>query len=157
MVSQFIYGRRKTGYGQLGDLGDGRYTGEDLSSFQHLWNYTMGEGCDRGSRPECRSYYVTETSAGVVAQIGRTAFVPAGTSQESGDRDTTLLHKYLFSDDEYQKLLEHPEEIFKERDYYGTVEEALAGRAENQPPVSEGGEESTAELLKYFEIGRAHV
>ncbi len=33
MVSQFIYGRRKTGYGQLGDLGDGRYTGEDLSSF----------------------------------------------------------------------------------------------------------------------------
>ena len=150
MVSQFIYGRRKTGYGQLGDLGDGRYTGEDLSSFQHLWNYTMGEGCDRGSRPECRSYYVTETSAGVVAQIGRTAFVPAGTSQESGDRDTTLLHKYLFSDDEYQKLLEHPEEIFKERDYYGTVEEALAGRAENQPPVSEGGEESTAELLKYF-------
>lgn len=155
MVSQFIYGRRKTGYGQLGDLGDGRYTGEDLSSFQHLWNYVLAEGCDRGSRPECRSYYVAETSTGVVAQVGRTAFVPAGTSQESGDRDTTLLHKYLFSGREYQELLENPDEIFKERDYYGTVEEALEGRVEKQPPVLDGAEDSTVELLKYFGISAA--
>ncbi|MCI8886593.1 MAG: hypothetical protein HFG70_00755 [Hungatella sp.] len=152
MISQFIYGRCRTGYSQIGDVGQDGYTEEDISGFQLLWNYELAEGCDRNNRPECRNFYVSGTSAGPVVQVGRTAFVPAGTSQESGDRDTTLSHKYLFSQANYHALIKNPRSVFCIDNYCDTVEDALERR--NSIP-SFGGkipEESTRELLEYFGI-----
>lgn len=157
MVSQFLYGRRKNGYTQIGNVETMGYGEEDVSSFQFLWNYELAEGCDYNNRPDCKCFYVAKTSKGLVAQVGRTAFVPAGTSLESGDRDTTLLHKYLFSDSNYRLLMKNSDMIFKIQNFCDTVEEAL--ECEKGRPsygnLEQG--ESTGELLEYFRIPIEHV
>ena len=152
MVSQFLYGRRRNGYTQIGNVENMGYGEEDVSGFQLLWNYELAEGCDDNSRPECKSFYVAKTSKGPVAQIGRTAFVPAGTSMESGDRDTTLLHKYLFSDSNYRLLVKNSDVIFKIQNFCETVEDALQ-HEKGRPSYGELEEgESVRELLEYFRI-----
>lgn len=156
MVNEFLYGRtQNAGYSQLSHLEEYCYTPEDIVGFQYLWKYTAAEGCDKEQMPESRYFYISEASIGPVAQVGKTSFVPAGTSKESGDRDTTLLHKYLFSGNDFRRILKDPDSIFGISDFVGNVEEALSRREEDviqksELPDPEG--EDAAELLDYFGI-----
>lgn len=155
MINQFLYGRTQNGFKELSNVGQAGYSQEDVTGFQHLWVYELADGCDRNLKPESRSFYVSESAIGLTAQVGKTTFVPAGTSKESGNRDTTLLHKYLLSGDDFRTLMACPSHIFEERKYCTTVEEAKEYIEEMSSEImtaKDGEQFSAAELLEYFGI-----
>lgn len=133
MQHQYIYGRCRDGYRQINDLSQSGYTSEDLNGFQQMWMYQPVELCEKDEWPECRYYYVSQTTKGDVIQIGRTLFVPGGSSNESGIRDSTLLHKYIIDREkgsakekitDFEYLMNNSDQIFCIDDFFSSVEEA---------------------------------
>lgn len=108
-------------------------------------------------------FYVSQTSMGAAAQIGKTTFVRGGTSKESGGRDTTILHKYLLNQEkekgkresEFDHAIQYPRHIFGITDYFSSVEEAWErkeGKSSiwRELPADKGIEAET--ILNFFGI-----
>lgn len=136
MIYQFLYARKNTGYCQLGDLSDAGFSQEDLAGFQSLWKYNLAEGMNRGDLPECRYFYRADGGNGPAAVIGKTAFVPGGSSKSSGDRDTTFLHKLIFTGDSRTELLRRSDTIFAPYHFFINVEEAEEQKETWNRPLS---------------------
>lgn len=124
MVNQYLYARTEQGYQLLNDLSSSGFSDADLVNFQDLWMYDLPTGADWHNLPECRYYYNMATQNGMTAIVGKTSFVPAGFSCLSGDRDTTLLHKYLLSGSERERFLNDRHHIFQLKKFCALAEEA---------------------------------
>ena len=107
MKKQFLYGRKKTGYCQLGE----DYQAVDkqlLLQLTSMQNYIVAQGVDVQNLPEEYYAYSEQLEEGKVWIEGKTSFVPAGTSEESGSRDTSMIHKYIYSEDDFLSKLNQP-------------------------------------------------
>ncbi len=125
MRNQFLYGRKKAGYCQVNDdypVTD-KKTLLQLSSMQ---NYNVAVGLDIDNLPEEYYAYSERIDGEKVWIEGKTTFVPAGTSEESGTRDTSMVHKIIFSGEDYNKKLLHPISEVPET-FCSTVDDYLNG------------------------------
>ena len=147
MRRQFLYGRKKTGYCQINEdfpVTD-KKTLLQLSSMQ---NYNVVAGLDIHNLPE-EYYAYSERIEGEKVWIeGKTTFVPAGTSEESGSRDTSMVHKVIYSDEDYNEKMLHP--ISKSPIMFcSTVEEYLNGGGK---AIDEAKDYDYMQLYKKFEL-----
>lgn len=107
MKKQFLYGRKKTGHCQLGD--DYQVIdNQSLLKLTSMQTYTVAKGVDEKNLPEEYYAYSEQLEEGKVWIEGKTSFVPAGTSEESGARDTSMIHKYIFSGEDFLNKLYQP-------------------------------------------------
>lgn len=124
MIYQYMYARKRDGFGQLNDWSGTPFTQDDVAAMQSLRRYQPTPGMDVSDLPECRYFHNARLSFGRVGVLGRTTFVPAGSSRESGERETTFVHKYVFTGSDYEALLANPARIFQVDRFCGRVEEA---------------------------------
>lgn len=124
MRNQFLYARKNTGYCQIND----DYTvrdKKDLLLLESMQNYLVADGLDLQNLPD--EYYVYNDKIGgkSVWIEGKTTFVPAGSSKESGSRDTSLIHKYIYSDESYDAKMSCPVDMnnTEKQKFYRTVED----------------------------------
>ncbi len=129
MRQQFLYGRTSTGYCQLNQdySVDER---KDLMQLETLQNYLLVDGADMQDLPLEYYAYADKIGGKKVWIEGLTSFVPGGTSQESGSRDTSMIHKYIYSEEDYEKRICVIEEEEK-RIFYSTVEDYQQGKGED--------------------------
>ncbi|MCR5322046.1 MAG: hypothetical protein K6E85_02005 [Lachnospiraceae bacterium] len=104
MINQYLYGRKSSGYCQINNdysLG-GR---EEEAKLQTLQNYIVTDECDRNDLPIEYYVYADVIEKEDVRIEGTTFFVPRGVSQQSGSRDTSIIHKYVYSGDDFDKCI----------------------------------------------------
>lgn len=147
MRRQFLYGRKKTGYCQINE--DFPVTDKKiLLQLSSMQNYNVVAGLDMNNLPE-EYYAYSERIEGEKVWIeGKTSFVPAGVSEESGSRDTSMLHKVIYSGEDYKEKMLHP--ISKSLVmFYSTVEDYLndSGKA-----IDETKEYDYEQLYQKFEL-----
>lgn len=122
MVNQFLYGRKKAGYCQINnDIMP--FHKNELLKIEGLKTYSIADGLNLNDLPHAFYFYNETLDNQYVGILGKTTFVPAGTSEESGSRDTCFLHAYILDGDEYFNALKSPTDLFLDREYYGSVEE----------------------------------
>lgn len=126
MIHQFMYARKREGYRQLNDWGNTDFSKDDIAGMESLKKYALASGMDSTNLPECIYFYNIDCSVGRVGVVGKTSYVRAGSSKESGDRETSIIHKYIFSDQDYNVLLNKPKLIFDIKSFCETVENASA-------------------------------
>lgn len=122
MVYQFLYGRKKEGYCQV-NHDRMPFNKNELLKIEGLKTYTIAEGLSMNDLPQAFYYYNERMDNQYVGILGKTVFVPAGTSEESGSRDTCFLHAYILDGDDYLHTMKHPGDLFRNREYYESVEE----------------------------------
>lgn len=98
----------------------------DLLKFENLKSYNISADIDKANLPQAYYFYNDDTSHGKACILGKTSHVPGRTSKESGDRDTSFLHKYIFINEDYQKVLNSPKELYRERIYFNNINEYKA-------------------------------
>lgn len=123
MIYQFIYGRKNEGYCQINDASNMPFQKSDLLKFESLKSYYFASEINKMDLPQSYYFYNEDTTCGKVGILGKTSYVPGRTSKESGDRDTSFLHKYIFIDEDYQKVLKNPELIYKNYIFCNNIDE----------------------------------
>ena len=126
MKHQFLYGRKNAGYCQLNQdyLFEDR---KDLLQLETLQNYILVDGVDSRNLPLEYYAYTDEISGERVWIEGLTSFVPGGTSAESGSRDTSMIHKYIYSGEEYEQHI-WAKTVGETRNFFRTVEDYQQGK-----------------------------
>ncbi len=105
MINQYLYGRKNSGYCQL-NSDYSTASRDDDEKLKALQNYIVTDECDKQDLP-IEYYTYSETIEGRDVRIeGTTFFVPAGTSQQSGARDTSIIHKYIYSGEDYKRCID---------------------------------------------------
>lgn len=122
MIYQFLYARKSAGYCQINDDGI-PFSKNGLLKIESLKSYYIAENINTEDLPHAYYYYNETIDDQKVGILGKTTFVPAGTSEESGSRNTSFSHKYILTDHEYENALKNPSDLFENRVFYETVEE----------------------------------
>lgn len=151
MRQQFLYGRKNAGYCQL-NHDDYIVSGDDLLRLATLQNYIPADGMNLDDLPLEYYAYTDEIDGARVWIEGLTSFVPGGTSVESGSRDTSMVHKYIYSGEDFNRHIGAEEEAETERKtrrFYCTVEDYRQGTGKNIEP-DEGSEIKFSDLEKEF-------
>lgn len=151
MRQQFLYGRKSAGYCQL-NQDDYIASGDDLLRLATLQNYIPVDGMNLDDLPLEYYAYTDEIDGARVWIEGLTSFVPGGTSAESGFRDTSMVHKYIYSGEDFKRHIGAEEEAETERKtrrFYCTVEDYRQGTGKNIEP-NEGSEIKFSDLEKEF-------
>lgn len=100
----------------------------DFDQLKTFITYEVPESAEPAELPEEFYFYNDVLSDGRVGIIGRTAFVKGGEGI-SGARDTSFSHKYIFTGEDYEKLLTDASAIFETRRFFESAEGFLDGVA----------------------------
>lgn len=149
MIYQFLYARKREGFRQLNDWTNVPFSENDRAGMESLRKYTVAGGMNISDLPECFYFYNVDLSTGRAGVVGRTSYVRAGSSRESGDRETSFVHKYIFTGKEYEAIHRDSDLIFGIRSFCERVEDAENFRdatADLDRIVSPGGAESSFEM-----------
>lgn len=122
MIYQFLYGRKNAGYCQINDA-NMPFNKNELLKIEGLKTYSIADGLNLNNLPQAYYFYNELMGSQRVGILGKTTFVPAGTSEESGSRHTCFLHAYIITESDYERALKNPAELFENRTFYETVEE----------------------------------
>lgn len=127
MIYNFLYGRLDDGYACV-NKDELPFTNDDYDRLKSFLIFDPPEASSDEDMPEEFYCYNELLSTGRVGIVGRTVFVKGGTGL-SGGRDTSMIQKYIFTEEDYDRFLSSSRDIFEKRSYYRNVEEYL--NAEN--------------------------
>lgn len=121
MIYRYIYGRLDEGYACI-NRDELPFSNEDYDRLKSFITYEPPEMSAGSKLPEEFYFYNDVLSTGPVGIVGKTMLVKGGTGV-SGARDTSLIQRYIFTDDDYRKLLSDSDLIFGPKDYFNTLED----------------------------------
>ncbi|MHB8128066.1 MAG: hypothetical protein ACYDEX_03615 [Mobilitalea sp.] len=123
MIYQYLYARSNEGYRQLNRWNGNPFRQEEMADMEALRTYNLTGGVTGGTLPECYYYYRSVCPTDTIGLVGKTSYVPQGSSRYSGDRETSFVHKYIFTEVDYEMLIQEPERIFRVKNYCSKVED----------------------------------
>jgi len=146
MIYKYIYGRLGDGYTCI-NKDELPFLNRDYDQLKNFISYERPEDISEEDLPDEFYFYNDELSIGRVGILGRTCFVKGGAGV-SGARDTSFSQKYIFTGEDYDRLLNGTAEMFTARSYFGSADEYLANHISLEYPlINEKYKTQTSEKL----------